>query len=330
MKKKNTVILIIIIILAIICIVFRNNQKSNENGNQVDNQENQVKEIDNQEENIVNSTVDTKNYDKYMKIAYENDEDIENSKIVYLNDSNKDNYNWNEYIIENKTILKNMPDINFIQFKELDNDFYCLKITDYNIYKKYASDYNLKVLNESDFDNIFVEIIVRKNSNNSIKCEELVKGYEFINDEENYTLPITIGGLLDVTEEFKYPCIIGYFPNYMNKHYDDFFFKTLAVNDDVTVSKDKALDIAKDYLKELTYKGCYNFSYMDYLRIENNYANNFLNTDDKENPIDDMRKKHTVWSISAYSENDPCTWANIYIDVVTGKIIGGILNYATD
>lgn len=280
--------------------------------------------------NNSSSSIDTKNYSKDIKIAYQNDKDKENSEFVYLSDTNKDDYNWNEYIVENKTILKDMPEIDFTQFKELGNDFYCLKITDYNTYKKFANNYNLRKLDKNDFDNIFAEMIIRKNSDNSIEYEDIIKGYEFVNDEENYTLPITVGGMLDVSENFKYPCMIGYFPNYMNKHYDDFYFKILATNENIAISKDKAIPIAQNCLKNLTYGGCSNFSDMDYVRIEKKYGNNFLNTDEKENPIDDTSKEYTVWSISAYSENDPCTWANVYVDVVTGKIIGGNLNFATD
>lgn len=83
-------------------------------------------------------------------------------------------------------------------------------------------------------------------------------------------------------------------------------------------------------MKKLSYSGVDNFSDMDYLRISNEFENNFLNTEDKEHPIEETSKQHTVWNISAYSIQDPCTWANVYIDAVSGKIIGGKLYLAMD
>lgn len=274
--------------------------------------------------------VDTKDYDKNKKIAYSNENDKENSNFIYSNIADDKNYNWKDYIVENKIILKDMPEIDFTEFQELDNDFYCLKITDYNTYIEYSEKYNLRKLSASDFDNIFVEFIIRKSTENTIKHEDIIKGYEYINKEDNYTFPITVGGYLDVTEEFKYPCMIGYFPNYMNEKWSDFYFKVLVTNENIKVSKDKALEIAQKYLSNLSYKAYSDFSWMDFVRIERRYANNFLNTEDKETPIEDTSKKYLVWSISAYSMEDPCTWANVYVDVTTGKIIGGKLNYATD
>ena len=281
-------------------------------------------------EEYTNIQNDNKNYDINMKIAYENEEDKANSKLVYYNESNKDNYKWNECIIENKAILKNTPEVDFTQFKKLGNEFYSIRISDYELYSKYANDYNLRKLDKSDFDNIFVEFIIRKSPDYSITYKDLVKGYDYISSEDNYTIPVTVGGILDVTEEFKYPCMIGYFPNYFNKDYNDIRFKILALNENVEINKDEAITVAQQYLKNLTYAGCYNFTDMNYVRLENKYANNFLDTDKKIEPIDDTSKEYTVWSISAYSENDMCTSANVYIDVETGKIIGGKLYLATD
>lgn len=301
-----------------------------------DNQNNVSYDINNDteklNENIVNNQTskDTKNYDKNLKVAYIDENDKENSKFIYSTESVNASYDWKDYIVVNKTILNEMPEIDFSKFKELDNEFYSLKITNYEQYKEYATNYNLKQLETSDFDNIFVEIIIRKNADNSIRYSDIIKGYEYIGNKANYTFPVEIGGFLDVTKEFKYPCIVAYFPNYMNENYDDFHFKVIVKENDIKIPKEVALKTAQNYLSKLNYKGYDDFSYMDYVRITKEYSNNFLSTSDKENPINNTDKKYTVWSISAYSNDDPCTWANVYIDVNTGKIIGGILNFATD
>lgn len=301
-----------------------------------DNQNNVSYDINNDteklNENIVNNQTskDTKNYDKNLKVAYIDENDKENSKFIYSTESVNASYDWKDYIVVNKTILNEMPEIDFSKFKELDNEFYSLKITNYEQYKEYATNYNLKQLEASDFDNIFVEIIIRKNADNSIRYSDIIKGYEYIGNKENYTFPVEIGGFLDVIKEFKYPCIVAYFPNYMNENYDDFHFKVIVKENDIKIPKEVALKTAQNYLSKLNYKGYDDFSYMDYVRITKEYSNNFLSTSDKENPINNTDKKYTVWSISAYSNDDPCTWANVYIDVNTGKIIGGILNFATD
>ena len=289
-------------------------------------------EIEKSNGNIVNNQTskDTKNYDKNLKVAYIDENNKEDSKFIYSTEIDNTSYVWKDYIVENRTILSQMPEINFSEFKELDNQFYSLKITNYEIYKKYATNYNFKQLEENDFDNIFVEVIVRKSADNTINYSDIIKGYEYIRDEENYTFPVEIGGFLDVTEDFKYPCLVAYFPNYMNKNYDDFCFKVLVKENDIKISKETALKTAQNYLSNLTYKDYGDFSYMDYVRITKEYSNNFLYTTDKENPINNTDKKYMVWSISAYSNDDPCTWANVYIDINTGKIIGGILNFATD
>lgn len=288
--------------------------------------------IENSNENIVSNQIikDTKNYDKSLKLAYVDENNKENSKFIYSTESDNISYAWKDYIVENKTILTEMPEIDFSKFQELDNDFYSLKIVNYEQYREYAEKYNLRQLETSDFNNIFVEIIVRKNKDNSIHYSDIIKGYEYIGNKENYTFPVEIGGFLDVTEDFKYPCIVAYFPNYMNENYDDFHFKVIVKENDIKISKETALKTAQNYLSKLSYKGYGDFSYMDYVRITKEYSNNFLSTSDKENPINNTDKKYTVWSISAYSNDDPCTWANVYIDVNTGKIIGGILNFATD
>lgn len=268
---------------------------------------------------------EAKNYDKNMKIAYSTQE----QNFIYLSENNKNDYNWQDYMIENKAILKDMPEIDFSQFQDLGDDFYCLQISDYETYQKYVQNYDLKSLEKSDFKNLFVTLIIRKNAEYSITYGELIKGLENMESKESYTFPVRTGGILDVTEEFQYPCLVGYFPNYMNEHYSDFYFKVMVQNDTIKISRERALEIAKKYLKDLEYKGCSNFMDIDFVRILKEYENNFVKTEDKENPIN-TENERCVWSISGYSEQDPCTSANVYIDVEKGKIVGGIIHYATD
>lgn len=289
--------------------------------------------ITNSNENNEKSNI--KNYNENVKIAYSDENNKNNSEFIYYNDSISNQYQWNSYIIENKVITKDMEEIDFSKFEKLDNEFYSIKITEAKVYNEYAKKYGFKELKESDFENIFVNIIIRKNTDYSINYDDIITGYENYDDtsnkgEKNYTLPVKTGGILDVDENFKYPCIVGYFPNYMYKNYNSFYFKVLPIKNDIKISSDKALQIAKNYLKKLSYSGVDNFSDMDYLRISNEFENNFLNIEDKEHPIEDTSKQHTVWNISAYSIQDPCTWANVYIDVVSGKIIGGKLYFAMD
>ena len=337
MKIEKSLIIILTIVLIIVLFFSWFCYEASKVHEYVDDNQNNVSyDINNDteklNENIVNNQTskDTKNYDKNLKVAYIDENDKENSKFIYSTESVNASYDWKDYIVVNKTILNEMPEIDFSKFKELDNEFYSLKITNYEQYKEYATNYNLKQLEASDFDNIFVEIIIRKNADNSIRYSDIIKGYEYIGNKENYTFPVEIGGFLDVTKEFKYPCIVAYFPNYMNENYDDFHFKVIVKENDIKIPKEVALKTAQNYLSKLNYKGYDDFSYMDYVRITKEYSNNFLSTSDKENPINNTDKKYTVWSISAYSNDDPCTWANVYIDVNTGKIIGGILNFATD
>lgn len=282
-----------------------------------------------------NEISNIKNYNENVKIAYSDENNKNNSEFIYYNDSISNQYKWNSYIIENKVITKDMEEIDFSKFEKLDNEFYSIKITEAKVYNEYAKKYGFKELKESDFENIFVDIIIRKSTDYSINYDDIITGYENYDDtsnkgEKNYTLPVKTGGILDVDENFKYPGMVGYFPNYMYKNYNSFYFKVLPIKNDIKISSDKALQIAKNYLKKLSYSGVDNFSDMDYLRISNEFENNFLNTEDKEHPIEDTSKQHTVWNISAYSIQDPCTWANVYIDVVSGKIIGGKLYLAMD
>lgn len=320
--------ILVLLILVGIYFIFFNQQKNNNNKENI-NENIESNQLENNN-NIIEETEvkHTKNYSSETKIAYQNENDKENSTFVYLNENNKNDYKWNDYIFENKIILTTMPDIDFTQFEELEENFYTLKITDSKIYNEFAEKYNFKKLNESDFDNIFAQIIVMKDTDSLIKYGDVIKGEEFIADGNvNYTLPVSKGGIIDTSEPFKSSCIIAYLPNYMMSND---YFDVIVQNEKIKVNKETALNTAKTYLKNLKYKGCTNFSYLNYIRVVKAYKNDFLSIDDKENPKEDTNKKYTVWKVLSYSEEDPCTSAILYIDANTGKIIGGKINYATD
>ncbi len=120
------------------------------------------------------------------------------------------NYNYKNSIAENFSITKDMPEIDFSAWEDLGNDYYAIRITDYSEYKKLHDYYGIRNLTNNDFKNIFVTIIVRKNAANSISAEEVTVSGNDVN------LNIKTGGLLDVPEEFKYPAMLVYTPNYMN------------------------------------------------------------------------------------------------------------------
>ena len=140
----------------------------------------------------------------------------------------------------------------------------------------------IQEINESDFDNIFAQIIVMKDSDSLIKYYDVIKGEEFMSDSKvNYTLPVSKGGIVDTSEPFKYSCVIAYLPNYMMSNG---YFNVIVQNEKIKVNKETALNIAKSYLKNLKYKGCTNFLDLNYIRVSKAYENNFLNIEDKENP----------------------------------------------
>ena len=120
------------------------------------------------------------------------------------------NYNYKNSIAENFTITKDMPEIDFSSWENLGNDYYALRLTDYSEYKKLYDNFGIRKLTNNDFKNIFATIIVRKNTENSFSAEEVTV------DANGVNLNIKTGGLLDVTEEFKYPAMLVYTPNYMN------------------------------------------------------------------------------------------------------------------
>lgn len=120
------------------------------------------------------------------------------------------NYNYKNSMAENFTITKDMPEIDFSTWENLGDDYYALKLTDYSEYKKIYDYYGVKKLMNTDFECIFATIIVRKNTANSFSAEEVTVNGNDVN------LNIKTGGFLDVTEEFKYPAMVVYTPNYMN------------------------------------------------------------------------------------------------------------------
>lgn len=180
--------------------------------------------------NLIN---EQKDFSNEVKIAYNDDyegyskEKKERSQVgfKYFDESSRKllienmqgnnaiteyNYNYKNSIAENFTITKDMPEIDFSSWENLGNDYYALRLTDYSEYKKLYDNFGIRKLTNNDFKNIFVTIIVRKNTDNSFSAEEVTV------DANGVNLNIKTGGLLDVTEEFKYPAMLVYTPNYMN------------------------------------------------------------------------------------------------------------------
>lgn len=180
--------------------------------------------------NLIN---EQKDFSNEVKIAYNDDyegyskEKKERSQVgfKYFDESSRKllienmqgnnsiteyNYNYKNSIAENFTITKDMPEIDFSSWENLGNDYYALRLTDYSEYKKLYDNFGIRKLTNNDFKNIFVTIIVRKNTENSFSAEEVTV------DANGVNLNIKTGGLLEVTEEFKYPAMLVYTPNYMN------------------------------------------------------------------------------------------------------------------
>ena len=177
--------------------------------------------------NLIN---EQKDFSEAVKISYSDDypeyskEKKERSKVgfKYLDKTSRElmlssssglkdhNYNYKNSIAENFTITKDMPEIDFSSWENLGNDYYALRLTDYSEYKKLYDNFGIRKLTNNDFKNIFVTIIVRKNTENSFSAEEVTVDVNGVN------LNIKTGGLLEVTEEFKYPAMLVYTPNYMN------------------------------------------------------------------------------------------------------------------
>lgn len=116
---------------------------------------------------------------------------------------------WKDMIYEKFTVKKDMPDINFDNWQNLGNDFYCLSVTDYSEYAKLMNNYNVKKLFWHDFKYIYAMVIIRANADNTIGIDNIAT-----DENENSYLPIFADGMLDVTEEFKYPGMVVILPNY--------------------------------------------------------------------------------------------------------------------
>lgn len=177
--------------------------------------------------NLIN---EQKDFSEAVKISYSDDyegyskEKKERSKVgfKYLDKTSRElmlssssglkdhDYNYKNSIAENFIITKDMPEIDFSSWENLGNDYYALRLTDYSEYKKIYDNFGIRKLTNNDFKNIFVTIIVRKNTENSFSAEEVTV------DANGVNLNIKTAGLLDVTEEFKYPAMLVYTPNYMN------------------------------------------------------------------------------------------------------------------
>ena len=101
-----------------------------------------------------------------------------------------------------------MPEIDFSNWNDLGNDFYSIAITDYSEYLKLMNNYNAPKLTWFDFKYIYAIIVVRVNADNTIDIKDIESenGKSYLN--------VSIGGWLDVSEEFKYPAVCVAVPNY--------------------------------------------------------------------------------------------------------------------
>ncbi len=115
---------------------------------------------------------------------------------------------WKDIIDKNFVVTKNMPNLDFSNWKSLGNGFYALQITEYSEYLKLMNNYGVKDLTWWDFKNIYAIVIVRDNSDNTIEVELQER------EDGKATLNVGKGGFLDVTEEFKYPGKVVIVPNY--------------------------------------------------------------------------------------------------------------------
>lgn len=115
---------------------------------------------------------------------------------------------WKDMISRNFTITKGMPEIDFSNWNNLGNNFYSIAITDYSEYLKLMNNYNAPKLTWFDFKYIYAIIVVRANADNTIDIKDIE------NEDGKSYLNISIGGWLDVSEEFKYPAVCIVVPNY--------------------------------------------------------------------------------------------------------------------
>lgn len=177
---------------------------------------------------------DEKDFDENMKIAetstyagaysfqYRDEEYRKTEEMSNSNDSQlklKEQY-WKDSISTNFMVDKNMPDIDFNNWENIGSDFYCLKITNYSDYIKLMDTYNIKKLTWRDFKYVYPVVIIRTNKDYSITAESLKK-----DEKGNLYLPVSTGGLLDVSEDFKYLGIVTILPNYTSLEENNFDIK---------------------------------------------------------------------------------------------------------
>ena len=117
---------------------------------------------------------------------------------------------WQDIISVNFSVNKNDADIDFSKWNDLGNGFYSLEITKYSDYLKMMNNYsNTPKLNWLIFKYLYPIIIVRNNADRTIAVSDIET---LENNEANIYLYEY--GVLDVTENFKYPGAIVFVPNY--------------------------------------------------------------------------------------------------------------------
>ena len=116
---------------------------------------------------------------------------------------------WKDFISKDFVITKDMPDINFENWNSLGDDFYSLEITDFSEYSKLINNYNVKSFSWKNFENIYAIAIVRANSKNSIRVDNIK-----IDENGSPYVPVNINETLNAEEDIRYPGIILFVPNY--------------------------------------------------------------------------------------------------------------------
>ena len=141
---------------------------------------------------------------QYKDENYRNAEKSSNSFIKLIPPD------WKDMISRNFTITKDMPGIDLSNWNDLGNNFYSIAITDYSEYLKLMNNYNAPKLTWFDFKYVYAIIVVRASADNTIDIKDIE------NEDGKSYLNISIGGWLDVSEEFKYPAVCIAVPNYRN------------------------------------------------------------------------------------------------------------------
>lgn len=139
---------------------------------------------------------------QYKDENYRNAEKSSNSFIKLIPPD------WKDMISRNFTITKDMPEIDLSNWNDLGNNFYSIAITDYSEYLKLMNNYNAPKLTWFDFKYVYAIIVVRASADNTIDIKDIE------NEDGKSYLNISIGGWLDVSEEFKYPAVCIAVPNY--------------------------------------------------------------------------------------------------------------------